>query len=87
MIKSGRITGGTTCSTHGGEGECIEVLVGKQEGKRPLGGEPRRENNIKTDLREVGWGCMDWIHLAWDRAQYRCCCEEGNEPSIPIKYY
>jgi hypothetical protein len=44
--------------------------VGKPEGKGPLG-RPRRtwENNIKMDLREIGWGSMDWIHLAHDRDQ------------------
>jgi len=41
------------------------VLVGKPEGKRPLG-RPRRgwEDNIKKDLQEVGCGSMDWIMLA-----------------------
>jgi len=44
------------------------VLVGKPEGKRPLG-RPRRssENNIKMDLQEVGCEVMDWIELAQDR--------------------
>jgi hypothetical protein len=44
------------------------VLVGKPEGKRPLG-IPRRwwVNNVKMDLGEIGWDGMDWI----DRAQYR----------------
>jgi len=44
------------------------VLVGKPEGKRPLG-KPRRiwEGNIKMDLQEVGWGDKDWIDLAQDR--------------------
>ena len=38
------------------------VLVGKPEGKRPLGSPRRRwEDNIKMDLQEVGCGCMDWI--------------------------
>ena len=38
------------------------VLVGKPEGKRPLGGPRRRwDNNIKTDPQEVGCGLMDWI--------------------------
>jgi hypothetical protein len=46
------------------------ILIGKPEGKRPLGG-PRCwwEDNIKVDLREIGWGCMDWIDLAQDRDQ------------------
>ena len=43
------------------------ALVGKPEGRRPLGRPRRRwEDNIKMDLREVGWG-MDWIDLAQDR--------------------
>jgi hypothetical protein len=41
------------------------ILVGKSEGKRPLG-RPRRRwvDNMKMDLREIGWGCMNWIDLA-----------------------
>jgi hypothetical protein len=48
------------------------ILVGKPEGKRPLG-RPRRRwaHNIKMDLRELGRGGMDWIHLAQDRDQWR----------------
>jgi hypothetical protein len=44
------------------------VLVGKPEGKKPLGG-PRHRwvNNIKMDLREIGWDGMDWIALIWLR--------------------
>jgi hypothetical protein len=45
------------------------VLVGKPEGKGPLGRPSCRwEDNIKMDLQEVGCGCMDWIDLAQDRA-------------------
>ena len=44
------------------------VLVGKPEGKRPLGRSRRRwEDNIKMDLQEVGGGCGDWMELAQDR--------------------
>jgi hypothetical protein len=41
------------------------ILVEKPEGKRPLGRPRRRqEDNIRMDLREIGWGGMDWIDLA-----------------------
>jgi hypothetical protein len=48
------------------------VLVGKPEGKRPLGS-PRRRwvDNIKMDLQEVGCGYVDWIGLAQDRDGWR----------------
>jgi hypothetical protein len=46
------------------------IFVGKPEGKRPVG-RPRRRlvNNMKMDLRVIGWGGMDWIDLAQDRDQ------------------
>jgi hypothetical protein len=48
------------------------VLVGKPEGKRPLGRPRRRwEDNIRMDLQEVGCRGMDWIGLAQDRDRYR----------------
>jgi hypothetical protein len=48
------------------------ILVGKPEGKRPLGRPRRREiDNIKMDVREIGWCDMDWIDLAEDRDQWR----------------
>jgi hypothetical protein len=41
------------------------ILMGNPEGKRPLGrSRPRWVDNIKMDLREIGWGGMDWIALA-----------------------
>jgi hypothetical protein len=52
-----------------GEGRvAYRVLVGRPEGRRPLGRPRRRwEDNIKMDLQEVGWGCMEWIDMAQDR--------------------
>jgi hypothetical protein len=48
------------------------ILVGKPEGKKPLGRLRRSwEDNIKMDLREIGWGGMDWIDLAQDGNQWR----------------
>jgi len=56
-----------------GEGRGVHrVLVGKPEGKRPLGRPGRRwEDNIKMDFQEVGEGCGDWMELAEDRDRWR----------------
>jgi hypothetical protein len=61
---------GRTCSTHGREEECIHGFGGKARRKENTR-RPRWEDNIKTDLREIGWGDMDWIHLAQDRDQWQ----------------
>jgi len=56
-----------------GERRCIyRVLLGKTQGKRPLGrARCRWEDNIKTDLQEVGCGVLNWIELAQDRDRWR----------------
>jgi hypothetical protein len=48
------------------------VLMGKPEGKRPLG-KPRHrwKDGIRMDLREIGWGSVDWILFAQDRDRWR----------------
>jgi hypothetical protein len=62
---------GGPCSTNG-EDERVYVIVRKPEGKRPLG-RPRCKwvDNIRMDLREIGWGDVDWIGLAKDRNRWR----------------
>jgi hypothetical protein len=62
---------GRVCSTNGEKRNAYRILVGKPEGKRPLG-RPRRRwvNNIKLDLRETGWDGKDCIDLAQDRDQW-----------------
>jgi hypothetical protein len=56
----------------GEERKLYKVLVGKAEGKRPLG-RPRRkwEDGFGMDLREIGWGSVEWIQLAQDRDRCR----------------
>jgi hypothetical protein len=62
------------------------VLVGKSEGRRPLGRPRRRwDDNIRMDLQEVGFGCVNWIGLAEDRDRWRAIFECGDEPSGSIK--
>jgi hypothetical protein len=64
---------GRPCSTDGGgEKNVYRLLVGKAEGKRPLG-RPRRRwvDNIRMDLGELGLGDVDWIGLAKDRNRWK----------------
>jgi hypothetical protein len=56
----------------GGERKVYKVLVGKPDGKRPLGRSLRRwEDGIRMDLGEICWGSVDWIQLAQDRDRWR----------------
>jgi hypothetical protein len=63
--------------------EC-KLLVGKPEGKRPLG-RPRRRwvDNIRMDLGEGGWGDVDWIGLAKDRNRWRALVNSVLNLGVP----
>jgi hypothetical protein len=70
---------------NGEKSNAYRILVGEPEGKRPLARPKRRwVDNIKMDLREIGWDGMDWIDLAQDRDQWRALVN-GNKPSGSIK--
>jgi hypothetical protein len=72
MIKSRRMRWTGHEARMGENRNTCRILVVKPEGKRPLG-KPRRRwvENIRTDLREIGWNVMDWVDLAQDRDQWR----------------
>jgi hypothetical protein len=72
MIKSRRMRWATHVARMRETTNSYRILVGKPEGKRPLGRPRRRwEDNIRMGLREIGWDGMDWIDLAQDRDQWR----------------
>jgi hypothetical protein len=68
MIQSGRMRGTGYVTRIGEKRNAYGILVGKPEGKRPLGRRRRGwVNNIKIDFREIEWGGIDWIDLAQER--------------------
>jgi hypothetical protein len=69
---------------NGEKRSAYRILVGKPEGKRQLGRPRRRwEDNIKMDLREIGWGDMDWIDLAQDRNQWKAVVNTAIKLRVP----
>jgi hypothetical protein len=72
MIKSRRMRWEGHVARMGEKRNAYRILVGKPEGRRPLG-RPRRRgvDNIKMDLRETGWDGVDWVDLAQDRDHWR----------------
>jgi hypothetical protein len=72
VIKSRRMSWVGHAARIGEKRNVYRILVGKLEGKRPLG-RPRRRwlDNIEIDLKEIGWDGMDWIDLAQDMDQGR----------------
>ncbi|KAJ4431757.1 hypothetical protein ANN_20362, partial [Periplaneta americana] len=83
-IKSRRLRWAGHVARMGESRNAYRVLVGRPEGKRPLGRPRCRWEDIKMDLREVGYDDREWINLAQDRDQWRAC-EGGNEPPGSLK--
>jgi hypothetical protein len=72
QVKSRRMRWAWHVARVGEDRNVYKVLVGKPEGKRPLGRPRRRwEDEIRMDLREVGLGDVDWIRLSQDRDRWR----------------
>jgi hypothetical protein len=84
IIKSRRMRWAGHVARMGEKRNAYRLLVGKPEGKRPLG-RPRRRwvDNIRTDLVELGWGDVDWICPAQDRDRWRALVNSVLELRVP----
>ena len=84
VIKSRRMRWAEHVVRMGERRGVYRVLVGKREGKRPLGRPRRRwEDNIRMDLQEVGLGYEDWIGLAQDRDRWRALVSAVRNLRVP----
>jgi hypothetical protein len=84
MIKSKMMIWTGHVARMGKKRNTYGILVEKPEGKRPLGRQTRRwVDNIKMDLREIGWDGMDWIELAQDRDQSRALVNRVMSLRVP----
>jgi hypothetical protein len=84
MIKE--VEMGRICGTYGEGRGVYRVLIGKPEGKRPLGRPKHRwEDNIKLDLREIGIDGANWIRQAQDRVQWRAFVNTVMNLRIPYR--
>jgi hypothetical protein len=84
VVKSRRMRWAGHVARMGEESVVHRVLVGKPEGKRPLGRTRRRwEDNIKMDLQAVGGGCGDWMDLTQDRDRWRALVSTVEDYRVP----
>jgi hypothetical protein len=83
-IRSKRMRWAGHVARMGETRNAYRILVGKPERKRPLR-RPRRSwvDNIKTDLREIGWDGVDWVDLAKDRDHWRALVNTVMNLRIP----
>jgi hypothetical protein len=84
IIKSRRMRWASHVARMGEKRNAYRLLVGKPDGKKPLG-RPRRRwvYNIRMDLGEVGWGDVDWISLAKDRNRWRALVNSVLDLRVP----
>jgi hypothetical protein len=84
VIKARRMMWAGHVARRGEESGVYRFLVGRPEGKRPLGRSRRRwEDNIKMDLREIGINGENWIQLAQDRVQWQACVNTVMNLRVP----
>jgi hypothetical protein len=84
MIKSKGMRWAGNVARMGEKRYTYRILVGKPDGKRPLGRPRRRwEDNIKMDLNAIGWGGMDWIDRVQDRDQWRAVVNTVMDLGVP----
>jgi hypothetical protein len=84
VIKSRRLRWAGHVARMREERGAYRILVGRPEGRRPPGRPRCRwEDNIKMDIREVGWEDMNWIELAQDRDRWRALVNAGMNCRVP----
>jgi glucose dehydrogenase len=87
MIKSRTMRWAEHVTRKGEKMNTRRILVGKSEGKRPLGRQRRRwMDNIKMVLRGIDWGGMNWIDLAQDRNQWRALVDTVMNFRVPLNF-
>jgi hypothetical protein len=83
QIKSRRMRWVGHVAHMGEDRKVHKILVGKPEGKRPLGRPRHRwEYGIRMDLREIGWGSVEWIQLAQDKDRWQAVVYTAMNPQV-----